>query len=91
MKTLIDIMIQNLPAGAEIRNVKETSGRFRYEFVYGGKVDNGSIFKVCSPGRETEYVTQVIASHMAVFSLKEGKIDEAKAWLDTASANTTQG
>ena len=82
MKTLLDLLIENLPEGAEIRNAKETTSRFRYDFVFDGEVRKGNMFKTCAPGCEESFVTKEIAGHMANISLGKGDMDGAKRWLD---------
>ncbi|MBE6954484.1 MAG: hypothetical protein E7449_01055 [Ruminococcaceae bacterium] len=84
MKTLLDILIEKLPDGAEIRNAKETNNRFRFDFVYDGGVSKGNMSKTCAPGREERYVIQEIAAHMAGIALNKGDRIGAEQWLAVA-------
>ena len=85
MKTLLDLLTELLPEGAELRNAKETSSRFHFDFVYEGGVSKGNMFKVCALGYEERFVTQEIASHMASILLDKGDVDGAKMWLNVSS------
>ena len=85
MKTLLDLLVEMLPEGAEIRNAKETTSRFKFDFVYEGGVSKGNMFKVCALGYEKRFVAQEIASHMASILLDKGDVDGAKMWLNVSS------
>ena len=85
MKTMLDLLTEMLPKGAEIRNAKETASRFKFDFVYDGKVSKGNMFKTCAPGREKRFITQEIASHMAAILLENGDLSGAKMLLNASS------
>lgn len=83
MKTLLDLLIEKLPEGAEIRNAKETTNRFKFIFAYDGYTTRGSVMKMCAPGHEGRYVIKEIASHMATICIMDKKdLAEGKKWLD---------
>lgn len=81
MKSLLDLLSERLPEGAEIRNAKETSNRFKYIFAYDGYTSNGNMMKMCAPGYEERYIAREIATHMANVYLQKGDLEKAKALL----------
>lgn len=81
MRNMLDIMIENLPVGAEIKNAKERRTKFDFDFCYEGIVFHSNIFKQCAPGYEVRYVKSNIATCMAGVMIKQGKIAEAKKLL----------
>ncbi len=83
MKTLLDLLIEKLPEGAEIRNAKVTNNRIKFIFAYDGYTSRGSMLKMCAPGHEERYVIKHIAIHMATICIADKKdLEEGMKWID---------
>lgn len=81
MKNMLDIMIENLPSGAEIKNAKEHRAKYEFDFCYDGVVEHSSLFKQDASGYEVQYVKSNIAKYMACVMLERENLDEARKWL----------
>lgn len=91
MKTLLDVLRENLPADVTIKNEKETTNRFKYSFCFGTASVPGEICKVVAPGFEKSYVCRVIATHMAQIHLSSGNLEQAQYWLNASQQNDASG
>ena len=56
MHTLFDILESSLPEGAELKNKKETSNRFKYDFCFNGISVHGEICKAVAPGSRCQKI-----------------------------------
>ena len=88
MHTLFDILESSLPAGAELKNKKETSNRFKYDFCFNGISVHGEICKAVAPGMEKSFVARAIATSMSQIYLSVGDLAQGKYWLDAAARGT---
>lgn len=85
MQTLLDILKDNLPDGAELRNEKETTNRFKYDFYYKRKTIKGEIGKTVAPGHEKVFVIKAIATCISQIYLADGNLDDGMYWLKIAT------
>ncbi len=84
MKTLLDILRDSLPNGAELQNEKETTNRFKYDFYYMGKSVKGEICKAVAPGFEESYVCRAVATCMSQIYIGAGDMEHGAYWLKIA-------
>ncbi len=90
VKTMIDILIENLPEGAEVKKVKEKNSKYEFDFCYGDYTERTDIFKTCAPGYEKNYVESSIAACMAGAMLAQNDIEGAKRWLEKTRRHDQQ-
>lgn len=86
MKTLLDILKDCLPDGAEVQSEKETTNRFKCNFCFGGHTVHMEISKAVAPGHELSYVSRAIATSMAQIYLGAGDLEHGQHWLNIAAA-----
>lgn len=91
MKSLLDILKENLPAGVTLKNEKETTNRFKYDFCFGLQCISGEIFKAVAPGYEKSYVIRTIATHMVQIYVCTGEVEQAHHWLNVSKRAAAPG
>lgn len=85
MYTLLDVLKENLPEGAVLKNVRETANHYKYKFCFGGISVPGEISKTVSLGYEKTFVIRTIATSMSQICISTGDISGAQHWLEIAS------
>ena len=82
--TLLDILKENLPEGAVVKQENELPNRYKQCFEFDGETVNGEIVKTVSPGYEKSYVVNAIATMMSQIYSKKGDMEKMLYWLEIA-------
>lgn len=82
MKTMLEILKENLIDGLKIVSAKETNTKYKIVFDFEGEQATADLFKTCSPSCEKEHCFNSIKTAMSTIYFNRGNFQKAKEWLN---------
>lgn len=81
--SMIKILESTLLPGMEIHDIQEMQEYTKFTFEYCGCLRKGcQISNTCTPGHEVSLCRSVIDNAMSSICLWQGRVEEARMWLD---------
>lgn len=79
---MLNTLKERMPKGLEIKKVKEKRSKYEITFLIDGQDITGELPKTCAPGFQNRVADLTIFNVMAWNEMNNGRIKEAKMWLD---------